>query len=295
MQAFAHLVVMVLDDDPASAHVIAEMVQAGYPDAEVKSFNDHTHFLEAPDLCAADLFIIDIRLTNFDGRDLPGLMPKACLTKPFLFVSGFPIEDRQFDRVENLVHYDFVSKPFGLRRFVHRVGFMLKTRPSIFHRLQDDVFELVAYTPFVALVIDSEFKVRYCNRQTVALLEVDKTADIVGRSWLDFVPNEVALAVIEVHGALITGEVAKFEEYVNDVKTVNDTRKTVRWFNTPFDGMDGESLTLSIGVSVTAESDIENKLRDQFRRTIMEDKATIKAVQRLKLKPLNSLSCRMPT
>lgn len=286
-----HLIVYVLDDDDASADVIAQMVLTGYPEAEVKIFNDHQQFLESPELCAADLFIVDIRLTNFDGRDLPGLMPMACLTKPFLFVSGYTIQDDQFDRVENLIHYDFVEKPFTLRKFVHRIAFMIQTRPAIFHRLQDDVFSLITYTPYVAVVLDAELKVRYCNRQTLALLEVEKPADIVGHSWLNYIPNEAALAVMDVHGALLSGDTERFDEYVNEIQTIGGIRKTVRWWNTPFEGHDGESLTLSIGASVLTKRNMAEELRATFRQTILKDKANIRAVKRFKLKSLSDVSC----
>lgn len=288
------LTVFVLDDDPASGDVITQMVGAGYPLAEVKAFTDHEEFLNTPDLCGADMFILDIRLTNFDGRDLPALMPIACLTKPFLFVSGYPITDAEFDRVEGLVHFDFIGKPFQLRHFVHRLGVMLVRRPAAIHRLQDDLFDLMAHTAFVAIVIDAEFQVRYCNRQTLTLLEVDKLRDIVGRSWLDFIPDDAADAILEAHGGLISGDLKNFGEFVNDIQTPAGIRKAVKWFNTPFEGVDGDQLALSIGILATADAAAEEQVRRRFREAIMRDRANIRAVKRFAHKPLANFTCRLP-
>lgn len=288
------LLVYVLDDDPASCHVIAEMVASGYPTATVVEFSVVDQFLGAENLCDADLFVIDIFLAGVDGRELPRRMPLACKGKPFLFVSGYPISDSDFEGLEELVHYDFIGKPFQLRHFIHRLGVMLNTRPAIVHRLQADLFDLLVYAPFVALVTDDQFTVKYCNRQTADLLRLPSTADIVGRCWLDFIPKDVRRDLVGVHSGLLGGDLRHFGEYANEVRRADGSRQMVKWFNSPFEGRAGEHLALSIGVAGEAKPDAVSRVRQKFLERIMNDRATIRAARQFSIVGDNIQTCRLP-
>lgn len=289
------LLIYVVDDDPASGHVIAEMVASGYPTATVKEYTDHVKFLEDPDICEADLFVIDICLANFDGRALPARMPTRCKAKPFLFVSGFTISDAEFEGLENVIHFDFVRKPFQLRHFIHRLGVMLQMRPAIVHRLQADLFDLLIYSPFVALVTDEFFRVQYCNRQTADLLGLSTTADIVGRSWLDFIPHDVRDTIVDVHSGLMDGKVQHFGEFTNEVMRADGQRQLVKWFNSPFEGEGGQQLALSIGVAGEAAPGAVSRIRQKFLERIMNDRANIRAARRFEFLPMEDFTCRLPT
>lgn len=285
------LSIYILDDDPASLSVLTEMIGVGYPGADVYPHTDHQALLNEPDLCAGDLFIVDIRLNNLDGRALPEMVPAACRLRPFLFVSGYPLDDIDFDRLEGLVVFDFIGKPFSLRHFLHRIGILMNSSPAPTYPI-DDVFDLMVYAPFVAVVLNDQFIVKYCNRQTATLLEVDTAAQIVGRTWLDFVPPADTAALGQVHRALMAGDVRHFGEYTNPVITAGGNLKRVKWFNTPFEGAEGEALTLSIGVPSSTESTVLDKIRRLWGDRIQADKARIRAV-----KPLASTqtdTCELP-
>lgn len=281
--------IYILDDDAASVAVLTEMLGVGFPGANIFPFTDYGQFLAAEELCRGDLFIIDICLAGIDGRDLPALMPPACHLKPFLFVSGFPIEDKDFDALGGLVVFDFIGKPFALRQFLHRVGLLLDAcpLPTPF----DDTFDLMVYAPFVAVVLDAELRVKYCNQQTAALLEEKSAAEVVGRPWLEFVPQGEGALVTEVYATVLKGDLRHFGEYVSPVKSASGKVKPVRWFNSPFEGSEGQALTLSVGVPSQMEVSVVRKIRRLWGERIQRDKEAIHAVKPLALTKI--ISCRL--
>jgi PAS domain-containing protein len=285
------LSVYILDDDPSSLSLITEIIGAGYPGAALFPFTDHKSLLAADDLCTGDLFVIDIRLAGIDGRALPALMPADCRRKPFLFVSGFPIEDEDFDTLGGLVVFDFISKPFALRHFLHRVGILLDVCPAPTYPI-DDIFDLMIYAPFVAVVLDRDFVVKYCNRQAAALLEMGAAGQVVGRNWLDYVAPADAAALGKAHAALLAGEVGRYGEFSNSIVTASGNIKKIKWFNTPFEGAAGQALTLSVGVASQIEHTVIDKIRRLWGERIQRDKEAIHA-----LRPLVStktMACRLP-
>lgn len=282
--------IYILDDDPASLAVIGEMLGVGYPGANLSPFTDHKGLLAAEGLCTGDLFIIDVCLTNQDGRELPAMMPAACRLKPFLFISGFPIEDEDFDALEGLVAFDFIGKPFALRHFLHRVGVLMDAAPAPTAPI-DDVFDLMTYAPFVAVVLDEALRVRYCNQQAAVLLEEKSAAQVVGRNWLDFIPKGDVAPLKQIHNTLLEGDLRHFGEYTNPIITAAGNLKTIRWFNTPFEGAEGQTLTLSVGVPSQMEASVIDKIRRLWGERIQRDKAAIRAVK--PLVPAKILSCEV--
>lgn len=285
------LSVYILDDDPSSLAMITEIIGAGYPGANLFPYTDHRSLLAAEGLCDGDLFVIDIRLAGIDGRALPALMPAACRVKPFLFVSGYPIEDADFDALGGLVVFDFIGKPFALRHFLHRVGILMDVSPAPTYPI-DDIFDLMIYAPFVAVVLDRDFVVKYCNRQAAGLLEMDAAGQVVGRNWLDFISKADAAALTQAHAALLKGDVGRYGEFSNSIITATGNIKKIKWFNTPFEGAGGQALTLSVGVASQIEHTVIDKIRRLWGERIQRDKAAIHAVR--PLASTEAMACRLP-
>jgi CheY-like chemotaxis protein len=285
------MMVFIIDDDAMSLAMLAEMIGAGFPGAEVATFTGAAGLLEHEQLEDADLFIIDIQLNaEMDGRELALSLPKTCRRRPFLFISGYPIEDDFFVGLDGLDIFDFIAKPFNLRLFHHRVGILLDIAPSAAHPM-NDVYDLMMCAPYVAVVLDEHFAVRYCNQQAATLLGERNAAALVGRDWRNYVPDSVARALPKMRRRLVAGQ-ADMGEFPAPVISTDGRQKMMRWFNTTFSGGAGETLTLSIGVSDQIGVAAIDKIRRMWAERIKEDKATIQNVR--PLKPATIDNCELP-
>lgn len=275
--------IFVLDDEPDAATMIRDTLRRNM-DAAVKAFVRFEDMAADDDLVRVDLFVLDIQLgDNLSGFDVPACLPTRCRFAAFLFVSGYPVDRAQYDRADHLAFFDFIGKPFPMVHFVHRVNLLLAARLKMPDDIDDRVLDLWSLAPFVAIVLDADFKIRLCNSQMSALLEVESPRDLVGQSWSEFLPEAAVQSVRGIHGTVLTGDLTRVGEVSNDVQSTTGTIHRVKWFNSPFEGVDGEALTLSIGVPGEYKIRMASRLRKTWKESILKHRAAIQAIRRLPL------------
>jgi DNA-binding NarL/FixJ family response regulator len=273
--------IFILDDEPDVAQVMRDNLRARM-DAKVKAFVRLDDMLKDEDLPAVDLFILDIQLGDgVSGFDVPARLSSRLRFAAFLFVSGYPVDRGQYDKAVGLPFFDFISKPFPMVHFVHRVNLLLAARLRLPVDVDDPLLDLWALAPFVAVVLDQTFTIRLVNQQMADLLEVAAARDLVGRSWTEFLPPEIVATVRDVQRAVLTGDLSRFGEHSNDVRSRSGAIHRVKWFNSPFEGVDGEALTLSVGVPGAYKARMSARLRQTWKDSILKHRAAIQAIKRL--------------
>jgi PAS domain-containing protein len=275
--------IFVLDDEPDAARVMRDNLRARM-DARVKAFVRLEDMLADGELPAVDLFVLDIQLgEGVSGFDVPARLPTRSRFAAFLFVSGYPVDRGQYERAVGLPFFDFISKPFPMVHFVHRVNLLLAARLRLPVDVDDPLLDLWALAPFVAVVLDAEMRIRLVNQQMAALLEIPAARDLVGRAWTDFLPPELVAAVRDVHGTILSGDLSRFGEHSSDLRSLSGAIHRVKWFNSPFEGVNGEALTLSVGVPGEYRARMSARLRRTWKESILKHRAAIRAIKRLPL------------
>ena len=284
LEPTSQTLIYILDDDPDAGAVMADALRR-HTDAAVRAFKRLEEMLAAEGLVRVDLFVLDIQLENgLSGFDVPACLPTRCRFAAFLFVSGYPVESKQFEHAAGLSYFDFIAKPFAAVHFVHRVNLLLAARLKMPGDMDDRILDLWAVTPFVAVVLDEGFNIRLCNRQMATLLEIGSARELVGRSWSDFLPDETVATGRDIHQTVLAGDLAEVGEITTTVKTVSGVLHRVKWFNCPFEGVDGEALTLSVGVPGEYKRRMAHRLRETWRESILKHRAAIQAIRRMPLR-----------
>lgn len=284
--------IFVLDDEPGAVKMMRDALRTNMA-ATVKAFVRFEDMAADPDLVDVDLFVLDINLGDLSGFDVPDRLPTRCLFAAFLFVSGFPVDMEQYDRAGGLAFFDFLGKPFPMVHFVHRVNLLLAARLKLPVDLDDNVLNIWARSPFVAVVLDADFKVFLCNRQTADLLEVGSSRDLVGRSWADFLPEETVQTARGIHGTVLNGDLSRAGEISGSVRSAKGKVHRIRWFNSPFEGPENEVLTLSIGIPWEYKARMATRLRTTWKESILKHRAAIRAIKRLPLKTDFPETCQL--
>lgn len=285
--------IFVLDDEPGAARLFAENL-ARRMDATVKYFMHFDEMSRAEDLQLVDLFVLDVNLGDgLSGFDIPACLPIICRFSAFLFISGYPVDQDQYDRAKHLAFYDFIAKPFPMVHLAHRVNLLLASRLKMPTDLDDRVLNLWSLAPFVAVVLDKDFAIRLCNKQLATLLEVEGPRDLAGRSWAEFLPDDMVGSVRRIHSMVLSGDLDVAGEVSNDMLSTSGKKHRVKWFNSPFEGVDGEALTLSIGVPTEYKARMANRLRRTWKESILKHRAAIQAIRRMPLSQTFPDACQL--
>jgi FixJ family two-component response regulator len=277
--------IFILEDDRATADACRENLTLRIK-ADVRAFGTFEAMASDPDLERVDLFIIDIKLGGeLSGFEVPANLPARCRFASFLFMSGYAIDPDQYDKAIGLPFFDFLHKPFSGIYLVHRVKLMLAARLKMPEGLDEKIIELWTRTPYVAVVMDKAFKVRLANHQLAALLDVKTPRDLVGRPWLDYLPEDMVEPFCNIHGSIINGDLSHFGEYSGAVRSRAGVVHPVRWFNSPFAGPEeNEILILSVGLPYKFKLYLADDLRKAWKESILIHRAAIRAIKHMPLK-----------
>lgn len=271
--------IFILDDEPDVVRSIAKNIAARRA-AVIRSFYTAADMLASNDLARVDLFIIDIKLGGeSSGFDIPGRLPYACRFAPFLFISGYAVEDKDFDKAAALPFFDFIAKPFSFVKFMHRLELLLAARSGLAADTATAA-DLGDLAPFVAVVLDEKLTIRLCNDQFAGLVEVKNQADLIGRNWVDFLPADLAARLIRTKGRI---DLSKQGEFSIPVVSASGHVHRAIWFNTPFVGAGGRDLTLIVGVPSKHRVKMVGRLRQQWQSDILRHRAAIRAIGKMPL------------
>lgn len=286
--------IFILEDDRATATACRENLAARIK-ADVRAFETFEDMAADADLDRVDLFVIDIKLGGqLTGFEVPAHLPARCRFAAFLFMSGYQIDPMQYDKAAGLPFFDFLPKPFTGVYLAHRVKLLLAARLKIPDGLDERIIELWTRAPYVAAVIDKGFKIRLANHQLAALLAVKEPRDLVGRSWLDFLTEDMAATFADIHGSIINGDLTHFGEYSGAVQAQGGEVHPVRWFNSPFAGSEeSEVLILSVGLPYKFKLYLADDLRRAWKESILIHRAAIRAIKKMPLKADDPPTCNL--
>jgi PAS domain S-box-containing protein len=271
--------VFVLDDEPDICLIIKQAL-ALRSATTVEIFHRLADMLAAENLARVDLFVIDVNLgPDGSGFDVPAKLPARSTFAAFLFISGFPLVPDDSAKCKAIAIYDFIAKPFDLFSFLRRAELLLMARNNI-PGDPGDHLDLWVREPFLAVVIDRQYTVRYCNEFAARYLLAGTSADLIGRRWPDFLPVPDAEKTEAGQKNILRGAATEFE---NDVRRADGSIRAVKWFNSPFIGRDNEPLTLSVGVPVNRRGRSVDDMRNRYRDILIRDRAAIRAIKPLSL------------
>lgn len=144
----------------------------------------------------------------------------------------------------------------------------------------DVVLELLNYTMAYVVILDSEIKIVFSNRSLTSKLGFDTMNQLVGRCWLDFIPEELHGKIKSVHHTLLVSKRDRdYNEFTNDVMDKDKNVFKVKWVNTSINHT--TNMTFSFGIPQNEDLDLvsEEDLRSQFRSVIEHDKIMIKTLK----------------
>ncbi len=115
------------DDDPGILDAVGMLLEMeGY---QVRAISNGQHLLPSEEESLPDIFILDIWMSGFDGRELCKTLKKNELTKsiPVILISAG--NDLKQSASESGAD-DFLAKPFEIDHLLQKIQFFLDTKPA---------------------------------------------------------------------------------------------------------------------------------------------------------------------
>jgi len=125
---------------------------------------------------------------------------------------------------------------------------------------------MMANVDLVALMLDSEGNITYCNEYLLRLTGW-RHEEVMGRSWVQtFLPPEISNETREVFLSLLDGVDAASHHH-NEILTRSGSRRLIHWNNTVLRSGAGAVIgTASIGEDITARQEMEQVIAASERR-----------------------------
>jgi len=140
------------------------------------------------------------------------------------------------------------------------------------------IIELLNNSNFYIVILDKEMNIRFANQTFITRLGYSQIEELLGKCWLEFVPEKIKENIKAVHASIIFEKSDKYNEYTNKVLNKDGLVFLVKWFNTLINHETNWSL--SFGLPQQEEIIVtEETIRKNFRNRIESDKTLIKSLK----------------
>jgi PAS domain-containing protein len=125
------------------------------------------------------------------------------------------------------------------------------------------------------LILNLKMQIVLANKTLVKDLGYEKSEDILGKYWTEFLPLEVREPLKIAQSRLVTYEDKRYRELTNEIALASGNT-VVKWFNIPL-----EKMTLSIGLPRLYETiEIsEDTIRSYYVDMIEKDRHMIESLK----------------
>jgi PAS domain S-box-containing protein len=282
--------IVIIDDDKQILKLLETMLKQDFPKCEIHLFdsiNDKLYdFLLYNEI---SLYIIDVELNdgNKKGDDFALEVVKHRDGAIFLFISGYDYSLDSFTSFRGKAIFDFIQKPVSGDELRSRVSVLLnvsKTYNDMENRvrsMRNAVWDMLNYAKMFIVILDSDMDIKLANWNLATTIGFKNEDEMIGKNWLDFIPEEEREMIKTYHSLLINSETLDNinREFFNCIETKSGEKINVKWFNTKVNN--NYNWTFSSGIPRYDENfeNTEESIRAYYRDIIEQDKTMIEALR----------------
>jgi len=280
--------IVVIDDDKQLLKLLETILTKDFPYYSIHLFetvdDSLFEFLEKNEI---SLYIIDIKLQGKSGTDFALEVIKHRDGPIFLFLSGYDYTLDSFSEFRGKAIYDFIHKPVTAEELTSRVSVLLNVSTT-YNEMENRVrsmrnafWDMLNYANMFVVVLDSEMNIKLANWSLATTLGFKNEDEIIGRYWLDFIPDEEKTIILEYHKLLSQSTDLRSidREFFNCISSKDGANINVKWFNTKINS--NYNWTFSIGIPREYKNfeNTEESIRAYYRDIVDQDKTMIEALR----------------
>lgn len=143
-------------------------------------------------------------------------------------------------------------------------------------KLMKAIWDMMNFANMYVLVLDDKMNIRFANYSLYTILGFNDYHDILGRCWLDFIKREDSRSITAIHHAISTNteDASNFNEYRNDIITLDGREISVKWFNAHINS----EYNWSFSIGLRTEKPVfitEDSVRAYYNQVISNDRTMI--------------------
>jgi PAS domain S-box-containing protein len=275
--ADGRLRVLLLEDNPADAELVARELRRGGLEPDLRLASGKREFIKALKSAPPDLILADYNVPGFSGLDALALARAAAPQAPFLFVSGSIREELAIESLsQGAADYIFKNNLQRLVPAVRRVlaAAELQRRTQLAEKMLRDSEKkyrsLVSQSPDGIFIVDLNGRFLSVNPAICASLGY-REDELLGRSIWDVIPAAYRpLHEQRLAGILRGEEQHEAAEYL--VKGRNGEEHAVAILSAPFYRDDALIGFQGIARDITEKKKMEDRLREseEYYRTLVD-------------------------
>lgn len=147
--------------------------------------------------------------------------------------------------------------------------------------LKKAIWDMLNYANMYVLMLDKDMTIQLINWSLATDLGAENEKELIGRNWLDFIPDEYKKIIKIAHLEMCTNiKDCTYREMSNEVMKLDGSKFLVKWFNIPINH--GYNITFSIGLKINvSEATVvsEDSIRAYYRDIINKDRTMIKSLK----------------
>jgi len=148
-------------------------------------------------------------------------------------------------------------------------------------KLRNTIFQLLNYANMYVVVLDEAMIIKYANTSLAKDLGFDIYKDIIGKCWIDFLPEKEKDQITIVHKIISDGEDwERYREYKNYIKPVEGEPFLVHWFNSHINTDYNWSFSFGINKSPNPLRVLSmESIRDYYKDIVEKDRTMIESMK----------------
>jgi len=323
--------VFLLDDEKDVMITLSKSIKHHTGGIELISFSDTKEFLKHPKLHKADLYIMDIRLAQEDGREVCAYLHEdKDMIIPCLFISAWHFDDKAFEMLESNCVFDFILKPFNNQVFLNRIKVLLrhsammkeirktdeqrqleleklvfektqqlnkqlslrKESDNLLKKVESAIWETFNYSNLYTIILNGDMKIKLANWSMAKMLGFDSEDNLIGLDWMQFVSKHEKKVVRYALEKMYNRDL-DYREISFDVVSKTGEIISVKWFNSYIN--DKFHGVFSIGIpltkKITADDHIDS-VRAYYQDIVEKDRTTIQSIKQMALEKRSRLDIK---
>ena len=141
------------------------------------------------------------------------------------------------------------------------------------------IIELLNCSKFYIVILDKKMNIKFINGTLAERLGFVTTQELIGRCWMDFIPEKDKENIKVVHFSIVYDDTSDYNEFLNDLECTDGSKFQVQWFNTLLNHDTNWTFSFGMPKNISDETSKE-KIRENFRSRIESDKTMIRSLKK---------------
>jgi PAS domain S-box-containing protein len=141
-----------------------------------------------------------------------------------------------------------------------------------------NLWSIVSLTAHYILILGPDMTIKFANDQLASDLGYRNETEIVGKNWMDHIPQYFKDVIPYVHDRLMQAD-TRYREFTNDISTLSGEFINVKWFNSFINGQHNWTLCIGIPLVVPVVEQSIKAVRKYWKEAIRQDRMLIDSIK----------------